>query len=358
MAELTEVLKAAVAKGASDVHLAVGRPPMMRVSGEMAPIDGAAPLTADSAKEMIYAILFEDQRARFEADWELDCSLAVPGVSRFRVNVFQQKRGIGAALRVIPGHIPTPQEIGLPPSVTALTAEPRGLVLVTGPTGSGKSTTLASLVEVINSTRRKTILTIEDPVEFVYEDKNSVIFQREVGQQTKSFAEALRHAMRQNPDVILIGEMRDLETISLAITAAETGHLCLATLHTHDAPTTVDRIIDVFPPHQQQQVRIQVSTVLKAVVSQVLLPRKDGKGRVAAREIMTNTPAVGNIIREGKTHMLYGAIESGAKFGMVSMDQYLAFLVKSNVVNLEDALTKAHDPEALKALLTLGRAAA
>ncbi|MBI3297333.1 MAG: type IV pilus twitching motility protein PilT [Elusimicrobia bacterium] len=341
--------------GASDVHVTAGRPPLARVRGEVHPVPGGATLTDEESRRLVYSILFEDQRARFEADLELDCSLQVPGLSRFRVNVYNQRRGVGAVLRVIPSHIPTPAEIGLMPSVVKLADLPRGLVLVTGPTGSGKSTTLAALIETINASRKRTILTIEDPIEFVYEDKQSLILQREVGQQTKSFAEALRHALRQNPDVILVGEMRDLETISLAISAAETGHLCFGTLHTQDAPTTVDRIIDVFPPGQQQQVRIQVSTVLQAVVSQILLPRKDAQGRVASREVMVATPAVGNLIREGKTHMLYGAIEAGAKFGMITMDQHLAFLVKSNMVGLEDALAKARDPEGLKALISLGR---
>ena len=358
MPELTDVLSAAVARGASDIHLVVGKPPMLRVNGEMVPLDASPGLDADAVRSMIYSILYEDQRARFERDWELDCSFSIPKVSRFRVNVFQQRRGPAAVLRVISAHIPTPQELGLMPSVVNLTKESRGLVLVTGPTGSGKSTTMASLIEAMNQSQRRTIVTIEDPIEFAYEDKNSVILQREVGQQTKSFSEALKRSLRQDPDVILVGEMRDLETIALAITAAETGHLCLATLHTQDAPTTVDRIIDVFPPHQQQQVRVQISTVLKAVVSQTLLPRADGKGRVCAREVMTMTAAVASLIREGKTHMLYGAIEAGAKFGMISMDQYLAFLVKQNLVKLDDALVKSRDPQNLKALLSIPAAQA
>jgi twitching motility protein PilT len=351
VAELTEVLKAAVARGASDVHLVPGKPPMVRLHGEILPLEGLPALQGDETKKMIYSILYEDQRARFEESWELDTSLAVPGVSRFRVNVYNQRKGTGAVLRVIPANIPSPQEIGLMPSVLNLLKEPRGLVLVTGPTGSGKSTTLASLVDTINKTQRKTILTVEDPIEFVYEDQQSVILQREVGQQTKSFAAGLRHALRQDPDIIMVGEMRDLETISLAISAAETGHLCFATLHTQDAPTSVDRIIDVFPPHQQQQIRVQVSTTLKAVVSQVLMPRKDGKGRVCSREVMTMTSAVGSLIRDGKTHMLYGAIESGAKFGMISMDQHLAFLLKQGLISMEDALVKAHDPQNLQNLV-------
>jgi twitching motility protein PilT len=354
VADLTQVLGDAVKNGASDIHLVPGKPPIIRVNGEILPLNGLSALDAEDTRSMIYSVLYEDQRARFEKDWELDCSLAVPNVSRFRVNVYNQRKGVGAVLRVIPSKIPTPNEIGLMPSVSKLCDLTRGLVLVTGPTGSGKSTTLASLVEQINQTQRKTILTVEDPIEFVYEDKESVVLQREVGQQTRSFSEALRHAMRQDPDVILVGEMRDLETISLAITAAETGHLCFGTLHTQDAPTSVDRIIDVFPPHQQQQVRIQVSTVLKAVVSQTLMARKDGKGRVASREVMITTPAVGNLIREGKTHMLYGAIESGAKHGMISMDQHLAFLVKQNLISTEDALAKAHDTAGLQNLLSMG----
>ncbi|HBL16353.1 MAG TPA: type IV pili twitching motility protein PilT [Elusimicrobia bacterium] len=354
MPELVEVLTAGVQKGASDVHFVVGKPPLVRIHGDIVPLEGLAPLTADDAKKMIYSVLYDDQRARFEEQWELDTSLSVPNVSRFRVNVYQQRKGVGAVFRVIPAKIPSPKDLGLMPSVVKLASEPRGLVLITGPTGSGKSTTLASLVESINTTQRKTILTVEDPIEFVYEDKMSVILQREVGQQTKSFSEALRHALRQDPNVIMVGELRDLETISLAITAAETGHLCFATLHTQDAPTSVDRIIDVFPPHQQQQIRVQVSTVLRAVVSQVLMPRADGAGRVCSREVMVMTPAVGSIIREGKTHLIYQAIESGAKFGMISMDQHLAFLVKQKLITPELAFSKAHDPSNVKNLLALG----
>jgi twitching motility protein PilT len=353
MPDLPEILKASVSRGASDIQIVPGKPPMMRIHGEMHPLSEVPPLSGEDAKRMIYSVLYEDQRSRFETDWELDTSLSVPNVARFRVNVYQQRKGVGAAFRAIPSKIPTPQEIGLMPSVARLAELPRGLILVTGPTGSGKSTTLASLIETINQSQRKTLLTIEDPIEFVYEDKNSVILQREVGQQTKSFAEGLRRALRQNPDVILVGEMRDLETIQLAITAAETGHLCFATLHTQDAPTSVDRIIDVFPPHQQQQVRVQVSTVLRAVVSQILLPRKGGQGRVASREVMTVTPAVANLIREGKIHQLYGAIEAGSKFGMISMDQHLAFLIKQDLIDLDVAISKAHDPQTLKGLLAM-----
>jgi len=354
MPDLIEILRAAIAAGASDVHIVPELPPMARLNGETVPLRGSAPLGSEESRNLIYSMLNESQRANFEQDWELDCSLSVAGLSRFRVNVFLSSRGVAAAIRVIRSQIPSPEEIGLMPSIVSLIQEARGLVLVTGPTGSGKSTTLASLVEMINATQKKTVLTIEDPVEFVYENKSSVILQREVGRQTRSFSEALRRSLRQNPDVILIGEMRDLETIALAITAAETGHLCFATLHTQDAPTTIDRMIDVFPSQQQQQVRIQLSTVLAAVVSQTLLPRKDGKGRVAAREVMRGTPAIRNIIREGKTHMLYAAIESGAKFGMISMDQHLAQLVRQGAIQLEDALSKARSTATLQSILSIG----
>lgn len=356
MAEMVGVLKSAVGTGASDIHIVVGRPPMIRLQGDIQPIPGLPALSAEDTKKMVYEVLYEGQRARFEENMELDCSIAIPHVSRFRINVYQQHKGVGAVFRVIPSKIPTPQEIGVMPSVLKLLEKPRGLILVTGPTGSGKSTTLASLIDTINTQQKKSILTIEDPIEFVYEDKQSIVLQREVGQNTKSFAEALRHALRQDPDIILVGELRDLETIQLAISAAETGHLCFATLHTQDAPTSVDRIIDVFPPSQQEQIRVQVSTTLKAVVSQILLPRKDGKGRVCSREVMIMSSAIGSLIREGKTHMLYGAIESGAKNGMISMDQHLAFLVKQGLIDTQEALAKAHDAQNLKQLLSIGQA--
>ncbi|MBI3547579.1 MAG: type IV pilus twitching motility protein PilT [Elusimicrobia bacterium] len=350
MADIADLLKAGVQAGASDVILLPKEPPLLRVSGTIQRLAGAAPMTPEECERSIYSLLTDAQKARFEEALELDCSFALAGSARFRVNVLKNSRGTAAVMRVISDKIPTPQELGLMPSIVNLTDLPRGLVLVTGPTGSGKTTTLASLIETINQKHHRHILTIEDPIEFMYENKNSIINQREVGAHTKSFAEALKHSLRQNPDVILIGEMRDLETISLAITAAETGHLCFATLHTQDAPSTVDRIIDVFPPSQQQEVRTQVSTTLAAVISQVLLPRKGGAGRICAREVMTMTPAVGNLIREGKTHQLYSAIESGAKFGMISMDQYLAFLVKQGAVTMEDAAMKAHDPGTMKTL--------
>ncbi|MBI4248459.1 MAG: type IV pilus twitching motility protein PilT [Elusimicrobia bacterium] len=355
--DLVEVLKQAVVARASDIHLVIGKPPMMRLNGEIQPV---APqnevLTAESAKHMIYSILFEDQRARFEENWELDCSFAIKGLCRFRVNVLMQKNGVESVMRVISSQIPSADQVKLTPQMIALADLPRGLVLVTGPTGSGKSTTLACIIEQINQTHQHHILTIEDPIEFTYDSKKSIIRQREVGQNTKSFAAALRAALRQDPDVILVGEMRDLETIQLAITAAETGHLCFGTLHTQSAPSTIDRIIDVFPPHQQAQIRVQLASGLQAVIAQILLPKKGGKGRVAARELMTMTPAISNLIREGKTHMIYNAIETGVKFGMMPMDRSLAELVNSGVADLDVALTKAHNPDALQALCRGGGA--
>ncbi len=351
MADMVTILKAAVQRGASDVHICVNKPPMMRLNGEVVPVDPAlAPLTAEQSKALIYSALYDEQRAKLEKDWDLDCSFAVTGVSRFRLNVLMARNGVEAVMRVIPSKIPTPEELGLPPSVVNLSRLPKGLVLVTGPTGSGKSTTLAALINQINTVRKGHILTVEDPIEFTYEPLACVVRQREIGQHTHSFSNALRAALREDPNVILVGEMRDLETIQLTITAAETGHLTFATLHTQDAPSTVDRIIDVFPPHQQTQVRVQLAASLQAVVSQILLPRKDGKGRVAAREIMVMTSAISNLIREGKTHMIYSAIETGAKFGMVPMDRALAMLVKQNLVDLEVAAAKAHDPESMRKL--------
>ena len=348
--ELVEILKTAVQSGASDIHLVIGKPPMMRLNGEIAEIPGFAKLSADESKRLIYSILYEEQRAKFEENWELDCSFAVSGFARFRVNVLLQKNGVEAVMRVISSKIPTPEQLRLPESVIKFSDLPRGLVLVTGPTGSGKSTTLAAVMELINQKMTGHILTVEDPIEFVYESKKSIFRQREIGQNTKSFNAALKSALRQDPDVILVGEMRDLETISLAITAAETGHLCFGTLHTQDCPSTIDRIIDVFPPHQQAQIRVQLAVTLQGVVSQILVPRKDGEGRIAAREVMIMTPAISNLIREGKTHMIYGAIDTGAKYGMIPMDKALADLTRQGLIAPEEALVRAHNVESFKAL--------
>ena len=357
--ELVDVLKTAAQAGASDIHIVIGKPPLMRLNGEIAEIPGFPKINGEESKRLIYSILFEEQRAKFEENWELDCSFAVTGLSRFRVNVLLQKNGVEAVMRVISSKIPTAEQLRLSKSTVDLADLPRGLVLVTGPTGSGKSTTLAVLMESINQKYADHILTVEDPIEFVYESKKSIFRQREVGQNTKSFTAALRSALRQDPDVILVGEMRDLETIQLAITAAETGHLCFGTLHTQDCPSTIDRIIDVFPPHQQTQVRVQLAVVLQAVVCQQLIPRKDGEGRIAAREVMIMTPAISNLIREGKPHMLYQAIDTGAKFGMISMDKALAELVRQGLITPEEALTRASNPETFKQLAGIsGRSAA
>lgn len=342
--DFVEVLKLAVNRKASDIHVVIGKPPMIRVRGEIGPLDGFEPLTAAEAHRLVYAILRDEQRKKFEESLELDCSVSLPGVARFRVNVFAGHKGVEAVLRVINSTVPSAEELGLSPAMTDLAKLPRGLVLVTGPTGSGKSTTLAAIIEIINRERKDHILTIEDPIEFIYEPKQCIVRQREVGATTKSFANALKAALREDPDVILVGELRDLETISLAMTASETGHLVFGTLHTTDAPQTIDRIIDVFPPHQQTQVRVQLASSLKAVICQTLLPTADGTSRVAAREMMIVTSAISNLIREGKTHMVYGAIETGAKFGMVTLDRSLEELVKAGKVKIQDALAKAREP--------------
>jgi len=346
--EMTDILASAVRQGASDIHLVIGKPPMIRARGTISQLEEFPPVNAEEAKRLIYSILSDNQKTKFEQNYELDCSVALKDVSRFRVNVFMQRNGVEAVLRVIAANIPSPEDIRLSPAIIDFVNLPRGLVLVTGPTGSGKTTTLACLMDLINRKRRGHILTIEDPIEFVYENKNCIVRQREVGLQTKSFATALKYSLRQDPDVVLIGEMRDLETISTALTIAETGHLVFATLHTTDAASTVDRIIDVFPPQQQQQVRVQLSVTLKGVVSQTLLPKRSGFGRVAAREVMTVTPAISNLIREGKTHQIYSAIDTGAKFGMISLDRALLQLVEEGLISREDAITKAHNPEYMK----------
>jgi twitching motility protein PilT len=343
--EMTEILKTAAERRASDIHMVIGRPPMVRLRGNIVPLDEYSVVTAEESKRLIYSILNNEQKTKFETTFELDCSYTLPEVSRFRVNVLLQKNGVEAVIRIISSKIPSPSELGLPDTILQFAEMSRGLLLVTGPTGSGKSTTLASLLNLINQKRHEHILTIEDPIEFVYENLGCIVRQREVGEQTRSFTSALKTALRQDPDVVLIGEMRDLETISAALTIAETGHLAFGTLHTTDAAQTVDRIIDVFPPHQQQQVRVQLSVTLKGVIAQTLLPRADGMGRVAAREIMVVTPAISNLIREGKTHQIYSAIETGGKFGMNSLDRALVQLVQEGIVNAEDALAKAHNTE-------------
>jgi twitching motility protein PilT len=346
--ELIDILVAASSLKASDIHIVVGKPPMIRLNGIMQPIPQFPVLTEEMAKGTIYSMLYQDQISRFEENLELDFSYNVLGLSRFRVNVLSQKDGIEAVMRLIPAKIPTAKEIRLSDAIMSLTRLPRGLILVTGPTGSGKSTTLASMVDLINTERHEHIITIEDPIEFVFGHKNCIVRQREVGVNTHSFADALKHCLRQDPDVILVGEMRDLTTIQLAVTAAETGHLVFATLHTQDAPQTVDRIIDVFPPHQQQQMRVQLAATLKAVICQQLISKVDGKGRVAAREVLIITNAISNLIREGKTHQIYSSIETGAKYGMCTLETSLAELVRERLITVDEAFGKANNPETLR----------
>lgn len=350
--QMDQVLRAAFGAGASDIHITVGKAPCMRQRGEMTTIPNFPVLTSEHTKKLIYGIISKEQQQHFEKNFELDCSYYIEGLCRFRVNVMFQKECVEGVLRVIPSKIPKPEDIALGENITRFSKLPRGMVLVTGPTGSGKSTTLAALIETINTSRKEHIITIEDPIEFIYEAKQCVIRQREVGSDTLSFAAALKHVLRQDPDIILVGELRDLETISLAITAAETGHLVFATLHTQDAAQTIDRIIDVFPPHQQQQVRVQLATALQGVVSQQLLPTLDGRGRVAAREVMIVTPAISNLIREGKTHQIYSAIDTGGKFGMVSMDNTLIELVKKRIINADLAISKSHNPASMAARIS------
>ncbi len=330
----------------SDLHLRVGEPPVFRIYGRLVRNDLPV-LTDDDVQELLYAIIPPEKRKHYEENWEMDMAYELEDVARFRVNVFRQQGHMGAVLRLIPINIQTIDDLGLPQVLKQVALLPRGLVLVTGPTGSGKSTTLAAMVDHINEHKRAHLITIEDPIEFVHRDKRSAINQREVGMDTHSFADALRHVLRQNPDTILVGEMRDLETISLAITAAETGHLVFATLHTTDAMQTVDRAIDVFPPQQQQQIRMQLAITLQCVVCQSLLPRRDGQGRIAAFEIMLATPAIRALIREGKTHQIYNSIQSGSEFGMIVLDQYLANLVRASVVTWEEAVAKSSYPAEL-----------
>jgi twitching motility protein PilT len=340
---IDDLLRMVVQRDASDLHLRAGEPPILRIHGDLKRTD-LPRLTAEDVKNLLYAILNEERRQRFERDKELDLSYEVPGLARFRVNMFWQQRCVGAALRLIPFRIRTIDELLMPPAVKDLCMRPRGLLLVTGPTGSGKSTSLAAMIDHINTHKRCHIMTIEDPIEYMHHDKLSIINQRELGVDTHSFADALRHVMRQNPDVILVGEMRDLETIHLAITAAETGHLVMSTVHTQDAPQTIDRIVDVFPPEQQQQIRMQLSVVLVGVLSQTLLPNAQGTGRVAAFELMVATPSVRNLIREGKTHQLYMDIQTGAEFGMQTLDSCLLNLVRKGLVDFEDAIAKSSNP--------------
>ncbi|HSK90302.1 MAG TPA: PilT/PilU family type 4a pilus ATPase [Euzebyales bacterium] len=337
---LDGVLGRLVELGGSDLHLTVGLPPMVRINGELVPVEDQDTLEGGDIQQAIYGILRQKQREEFENHLELDTSYAIPGLARFRLNVFQQREAMGAVMRLIPYEILSIDQLGIPPQVNNFAYLPRGFVLVTGPTGSGKSTTLASLIDVINRERSTHIMTVEDPIEFLHAHKRSVVNQRELGMDTHSFAAALKHILRQDPDVILVGEMRDLETIQMALTAAETGHLVFGTLHTQDAPQTVDRVIDVFPPHQQEQIRVMLAGALQGVVSQQLVKTIDGEGRVAAVEVMIATPAIRNLIREGKVHQMYSLLQAGKQHGMVTMDQSLADLVKRGVVSYDVALAR------------------
>jgi twitching motility protein PilT len=346
-----ELLSALLEVGGSDLHLTAGAPPTVRVHGDLEALPNYPKLSPRSLQGMIYAILPQKLRERFEQELELDMSYSLPGKARFRVNVYQQRDAIGAAFRLIPFEIKTLDMLGLPAVVADLARFPRGFVVVTGPTGSGKSTTLAGMIDVVNTERAGHIMTVEDPIEFLHKHKKCIVNQREVGADTQGFGQALKHVLRQDPDVILVGEMRDLETISTAITAAETGHLVFATLHTQDAPQTIDRIIDVFPPHQQQQVRVQLATTLQGVVTQQLIQTADGQGRVVASEVLVATPGIRNLVREGKVHQIYSAMQAGGRYGMQTMDMSLAGHVKAGRVSQQMAFERCHDPEELQRLV-------
>ncbi len=338
MAAIDELFRIMVEQGASDLHITSGAAPYLRLHGNMAPLNYKE-LTSQDVQGLIFEILSEKQKKQFVERWELDCAYTLPGIGRFRCNVFMQRKGLGGVFRIIPEKIRTAKELNLPSYVMDLIDCDRGLILVTGPTGSGKSTTLASLVHHINMTRDAHIITIEDPIEFVHQNVKSLVNQREVGSHTKSFANALKAALREDPDIMLVGELRDLETISLALTAAETGHVVFATLHTNSAAKTIDRIIDVFPSTQQAQIRTMLAESLRGVIAQTLFSRADGQGRVAAYEVLKNTKAIANLIREGKIHQIASAMQTGAASGMILFEKYIDDLVKKGKVAPNDAKT-------------------
>jgi twitching motility protein PilT len=351
LASLHDFLKEMVERGASDLHITPGVPPMIRVRSELVPLD-YPPLKPQDTRQLCYSILTDAQKHRFEENLELDLSFGVRGLSRFRANVFMQRGALAGAFRLIPYQIRSFHELGLPPVVTELCARPRGLVLVTGPTGSGKSTTLAAMIDKINTDRREHIVTIEDPIEFTHQHKSCVVNQREIHQDTKSFASALRVILRQDPDVVLIGEMRDLETIEAALTVSETGHLTFGTLHTNSCVQTINRVVDVFPAHQQPQVRAQLSFVLEGVLCQTLIPTMDGKGRALSMEIMVPNAAIRNLIREDKIHQIYSQIQVGqAKSGMQTMNQSLLMLYQRRIISFDDAMSRSPDPDELKQMM-------
>lgn len=348
--KLEELLKICKEKNASDLHLTAGLPPVFRIKKNLIPLKGEA-LNPEEIEDLIYPIMNDEQKRMFKENWEIDFSFGVAHIGRFRVNVFRQRQTVAAAFRVIPWEIPTFEELGLPKVVNKIVELEKGFVLVTGATGTGKSTTLASMINRINEIKSVHIITIEDPIEYLYRHKKSIVVQRELGSDTKSFPNALRSVLREDPDVILVGEMRDLETISAAITAAETGHLVFATLHTNTAAQSIDRIIDVFPPHQQQQIRVQLSNNLSAIISQQLLPRRDGSGLVLASEVLIVTPAVRNLIRENKSYQINTIIQTSRDLGMQTMNQSLKDLYDKGLISYEDALRYSYDKEELLKML-------
>src|SRR5919198_1088467 len=355
---LSELLRKLSELGGSDLHITTGSPPQVRGDGHLRPLDGYRVLTSADTKQLAYSVLTDAQKHRFEENLELDFSFGVKGLSRFRANIFNQRGAVGAVFRAIPYEIKSFEELGLPPVVKELCSKPRGLVLVTGPTGSGKSTTLAAMIDKINKERHEHILTIEDPIEFLHNHKNCIVNQREVNADTKGFPEALRTALRQDPDVVLVGEMRDLETIESALRIAETGHLTFATLHTNSAVSTINRIIDVFPSMQQAQVRAQLSLTLEGILCQSLLPRADGRSRVLAMEILVPNSAIRNLIREDKVHQIYSMMQTGqAKYGMQSFNQSLATLYFKKHISLQTALSRSSNPDELQEMISRGAGA-
>jgi twitching motility protein PilT len=351
MINLHQLLKTMIERGASDLHITTGSPPQLRIDGRLVPVK-SPPLTPSETKQICYSILTEAQKARFEKDNELDLSFGVKGLSRFRGNIFMQRGAIAGTFRTIPFKIMPYQDLGLPPIVADLGRRTRGLVLVTGPTGSGKTTTLASLLDMINTERNSHIITIEDPIEYLHPHKNCLVNQREIGADTESFRRALRFILRQDPDVVLIGEIRDLETIEATLQIAETGHLVFATLHTNSAVQSINRMIDMFPPHQQEQVRAQISFVLTGILSQCLIPRSSGVGRALAVEVLVPNPAIRALIRDDKIHQIYGQMQMGqTKFGMQTMNQSLLSHYQQRTISLEDAMAWSHDPDELREMI-------
>ena len=349
--DLKDLLREAAMKGSSDMHITVGRPPMIRLNGSIVVLGEYPVITQETAKKMVFSIVSHERAKTLEEQGDVDFSFILEGIGRFRVNAYKQRNSYCLAIRLLVNKIPTLDELGLPPVLKELAAKPRGLVLVTGPTGSGKSTTLAAMIDYINKTRRGHIITIEDPIEYLYKHGTCIINQREVGEDTKSFTRSLRSAMREDPDVILVGEMRDLETIQAAITAAETGHLVLSTLHTKGAANTVDRMIDIFPSTQQRQIRIQLANILEGVITQNLIVRADAKGRALAMEILVMTDAIRNMIRDEKVHQISNVMQTGSKIGMQTLDSHLALLVKQGVISMNEALSNAINPDDLKRYL-------